>query len=173
MKEPFQGSITEHLQKLALKPREIKINETWKGLSSSAQGILVWLFPSSSHHIRVVGLPASLAGPSQDQDVSHAYMLKNAALWYSERGLLVRDSQPARSQGPWCCEDVGVHLLQARMSVRARAFKRERSQRWENREDAEASQRLTVSWAKVKPLSMQRFKCCPVESFAGFTFLPE
>lgn len=30
-----------------------------------------------------------------------------------------------------------------------RAFKRERSQRRENRDDAEASQRLTESWAKV------------------------
>lgn len=39
------------------------------------------------------------------------------------------------------------------------------SQRWENREDAEASQRLTVSRAKLKPASMQRFKCCPVEFY--------
>lgn len=53
-----------------------------------------------------------------------------------------------------------------------RAFKRERSQRWENREDAEGSQRLTVSWAKVKLLSMQRFKCCLVESFTDSTILP-
>lgn len=67
---------------------------------------------------------------------------------------------------------VGVHLLQAQSSTRVRAFKRERSQRRENRDDAEASQRLTESCAKVKLLSMQGFECCRVKSFTGFTFLP-
>lgn len=78
-----------------------------------------------------------------------------------------RSSQESGAVMPCGCGCGGVHLLQVQ-----RAFKRERSQRRENRDDAEASRRLTGSLAKVKLLSMQRFKCCKVKSFTGFTFLP-
>lgn len=110
----------------------------------------------------------SLADPGRE---SCLHAQRCSTLIFSERGLLVMDSESARSQEPWCGRG-GVHLLEAQRSMWARAFKREQSQRQENRDDAEASQRLTESRAKVKLLSMQRFKCCRVKSFTGFTFLP-
>lgn len=57
-----------------------------------------------------------LLGVRQDRGVSHAYTLSDVGLWYSERGLLVMDLKPARSQDLWWCECVGVHLLQTHRS---------------------------------------------------------
>lgn len=114
-------------------------------------------------------LNAQVACWETEPGVSHAYMLSDVGLWYSERRLFVMDLKPARSQDLWWCECVGVHLLQTRRAVWGReagAFKSELSQktrdREENREDCKTIPSQTMTHCKdfaVVSAEIQNLPC--------------